>query len=85
MPVMTSRCTTCPFNPDGDPHTRQTVLNRILEASQICHHPALHDKPETHLCRGARDVQLELMHRLKVIPEPTDTAWAEKWKEIGDA
>jgi SAM-dependent methyltransferase len=32
-----------------------SVCSRILEASQICHHPRLSGKKETNLCRGARD------------------------------
>jgi len=37
--------------------------------------PRLFGRQETHLCRGTRDRQIELMHRLGVIPEPTDEAW----------
>jgi hypothetical protein len=32
--------------------------------SQICHHPALSGKKETHLCLTGRDFQLQLLFRL---------------------
>lgn len=55
----------------------------MREASQICHHPRLHGHTETHLCRGARDHQLVVFHRMGVIDAPTDEAWAAKRKELG--
>jgi hypothetical protein len=78
MPVMPSRCASCPFNEGGDLRLRVAVLNRtILQASQLCHHPRIHGHRSTHLCRGARDEQLTLLHRLGWIEEPTDAAFAE--------
>lgn len=81
-PVMREQCASCPFNDDGDPELRARVIQRIgsLQASQICHHPQLHNKRETHLCRGARDFQLTLLYRLGWIAAPTDTAFAEASK-----
>jgi hypothetical protein len=82
MPVMKRQCATCPFRTDDHGrHPDVKLVNRIQdqclnEASQICHHPALEGKPETHLCRGARDFQLTIFHRMGVISEPTDTAWS---------
>lgn len=78
MPVMPAQCRTCPFRPDGDKRLVAAILDRtLLQAQQICHHPGLDDKPPTHLCRGARDEQLTLLHRLGYIKEPTDKAFAE--------
>jgi len=54
----------------------------LSEASQICHHPILNGKTETHLCRGARDFQLEIFHRLGVIESETDQAWDKKKHEL---
>ena len=80
-PVMEEMCGSCPFRKDGDPHLRAAVLERtILKASQICHHPTLHGKKQTHLCRGARDEQLTILYRMGFIPEPTDVAFAETSK-----
>lgn len=74
-PVMKTKCVTCPFGPNGDRQVRTSVESRLLQASQNCHHPRAKGKRETHLCRGARDWQLQVMHRLGVIAEPTDQAW----------
>ncbi|UBF29891.1 hypothetical protein K9N68_37405 (plasmid) [Kovacikia minuta CCNUW1] len=82
FPVMKKRCKTCPFNPDGDEELQGRVISRLFQASQICHHPNLYGKPSTHLCRGARDYQLEIFHRLRVIIEPTDEAWGKAWEEM---
>ena len=80
---MTEKCATCPFGANGDPSLAQRVLKRtLLQASQICHHPALHGKPETRLCRGARDQQLALLCRMGLLPEPTDVAFAEASRRI---
>lgn len=81
MPVMKARCKTCPFNEDGCKSVRAAVLSRITDGSQHCHSSGW---PEgTHLCRGARDVQLQWMHRLGVISEPTDEAWNKAWEAMG--
>lgn len=80
--VMASCCTTCPFREGGDVELRNAVIGRTgLQASQICHHPAIHGKRQTHLCRGARDHQLTILHRLGFLPEPTDAAFSEASKK----
>ena len=77
-PVMAAKCESCPFREGGDMELRNRVMERtVLQASQICHHPRLHGKKETHLCRGARDEQLTILFRLGMLPEPTDRAFAE--------
>lgn len=84
MPVMSASCPTCPFGPHGDLGVRAKVEERCTsQGSQICHHPRLHGRKETHLCRGARNHQLVIYHRLGVIEAPTDEAWAAKVKELG--
>lgn len=83
-PVMPAMCASCPFGPNGDRDLESAVISRtILQASQICHHPRLHGKRETHLCRGARDVQLTILYRLGYLEEPTDAAFEAKSKELG--
>ena len=81
-PIMPQKCASCPFrdNKDGEPigdiQLRNKVQTRCLtEGSQICHHPNLRSKPSTHLCRGARDFQLQIFYRLGVIDALTDEAW----------
>ncbi len=82
-PVMAEQCPTCPLRVDErgrypDPRLAAEVMERcITRASQICHHPRLHGRPETHLCRRARDYQLMIFYRLGFLKEPTDEAWKE--------
>ena len=81
---MPAKCTTCPFGENGDRRLAANVLDRTLfQSSQICHHPVLHGKNETHLCRGQRDEQLELLYRMGWIEEPTDAAFAKRSQELG--
>lgn len=80
FPVMKKRCPTCPFGGEGerdrDPEIANMVRERCMtQASQICHHPRLHGKEETHLCRGARDHQLTIFYRIGLLREATDEAW----------
>lgn len=85
MPVMKARCKTCPFNEHGAKDVEAAVTARLLSCSQHCHgsgHPAINGKDATHLCRGARDYQLQIMYRLGFISAPTDEAWNERWEEI---
>lgn len=74
---MKVKCATCPFGPNGDSAIAASVAARILDASQLCHHPSLHNKRETHLCRGARDLQLTILTAMGLLPEATDAAFAE--------
>lgn len=82
---MKSSCASCPFGPKGDPEIRESVTDRIMkfENSQICHHPVLHGKKETHLCRGARDLQLQVLVSFGMLDEATDKAFAEKSRQLG--
>lgn len=84
FPVMQKKCSSCPFREDtdgkcNDPKLVERIKKDVLqEASQICHHPRLSDKEETHLCRGARDFQLQIFHRIGFLETPTDLAWETK-------
>ena len=82
-PVMAEKCASCPFREGGDIELRNRVMERVnISSSQICHHPRLHGKKETHLCRGARDEQLTILYRMGLIPEPTDAAFAETSRRV---
>ena len=83
-PVMAHKCATCPFGENGDVDVRNSVTERLvtLQGSQICHHPRLHGKEETRLCRGARDFQLNLLHCMGQIAEPTDACFAETSNKV---
>ena len=77
-------CPTCPFSKNGDLATRQKVEQRCLtDGSQICHHPALHGKEQTNLCRGARNYQQQIFHRMGVIEAATDEAWSKAMDAMG--
>lgn len=83
-PVRQTMCPSCPFREGGDRQLAARVLSRTLfQASQICHHPALHGQMEHELCRGARLRQLELLYRMGLIDAPTDAAFTAKSKELG--
>jgi hypothetical protein len=77
--VMKTKCPSCPFGEQGDAVTANSVASRVLTLnhSQICHHPVLHGRKEKQLCRGARDLQLKLLHILNLITAPTDKAFKE--------
>lgn len=81
MPVMPACCSSCPFlQVDGRDQNRDladAIRARVMNGSQVCHHPRLSGEKETHLCRGARDHQLTIFYRIGFLREPTDAAWAE--------
>ena len=81
---MKVRCDTCPFNPEGSHEVRLKVMERVLNVgSQTCHTSGLkYGRPDTHLCRGARDFQLQIFYRNGFLEAPTDEAWAKKCKEL---
>ena len=86
-PVRATQCATCVFLTDVKGRYVQEDLarkveTRLLQCSQICHHPRVYGKKETELCRGTRDRQLVLMHRMGVISEASDAAWNAKRREL---
>jgi hypothetical protein len=90
MPLRETKCATCPFKA-GSKYAclaNDLAASAMTEASRICHSTgtnAIHRRTgkKPHLCRGARDLQLNLMAALKVISEPTDEAWNEQRVKIG--
>jgi hypothetical protein len=84
MPVMKAQCATCPFRAGGDAGLQARIERQVLsEASQTCHHTGvIHSKPDTHLCRGARDFQLQFFYRIGFLDEATDDAWQAKLAEV---
>ncbi len=88
MPIMPEMCATCPFREDRDgvDEVRTGVMQRVLtEGSQTCHSNGIaNGEPhDSHLCRGARNFQLEVFARLGVIKEPTDEAWDKRCQSMG--
>lgn len=76
---MKHKCSTCPFHEDTPERIElaNMVRGRSLQMSQICHHPRLKGKKESHLCRGARDFQIQILYGMGLLREPTDEAFAE--------
>lgn len=83
LPVRATMCPTCPFRPGSKyEYLRDDLdLSARMQASRICHSTGSNNAinkrtgfPD-HICRGAREVQLEMFANMGVITEPTDEAW----------
>lgn len=91
LPLRLTMCPSCPFRPGSKYAYLAADLaeKAMTQASRICHSTGKDNainkrtgKPE-HLCRGARDVQLQAMFALRVIDAPTDEAWNAARVKIG--
>ena len=81
-PLRKTMCSTCPFRA-GSPYAFLVpdLTESAMITTQICHSTGSNNavnrrtgiKP--HICRGARQVQLKVMHQISVIDAPTDAAW----------
>lgn len=81
-------CATCPFR-KGSKYGELTGLlsaSALNEGSRICHatgHAQLvRSEGKAKLCRGARNLQLDVFHGLGLLSEPTDEAWEKLAREI---
>jgi hypothetical protein len=77
--VRAKKCSTCPFR-DGSPleDLRAKLIEQVLtDGNHMCHAEQLQNEESTFVCRGARDIQLQVFHNLGAIKAPTDEAWAE--------
>lgn len=91
LPVQPEKCATCPFRP----HSKYAHLaadladSAVTKASRICHSTGANNAINRQtgrppmLCRGARDIQLEVFAALGVISEATDEAWQATCREMG--
>jgi hypothetical protein len=86
--VREQMCEFCPWRKDGgvlhDSPEEFAVLREsvIFEANQRCHAPAFDGEVESQICRGARNYQINFFHRLGILSEPSDRAWAEALEEL---
>jgi hypothetical protein len=90
-PVRSTKCATCPFR-KGSPYAylASDLADSALDtASRICHSTGSNNAinkrtgvPE-QICRGARDVQLQVFAGIGFISEATDKAWEAKCRELG--
>lgn len=90
FPVRVTMCPTCPFRPGSKyAYLRDDLAESAMTSGRICHSTGSNNAINTrtgfpaHLCRGAREVQLNLCFQMGVITEPTDEAWNDKREEIG--
>ena len=93
LPVRKTMCGTCPFRP-GSKYANlapDLAASASTSTSRICHstgsNNAIHKRTGLlpHICRGARDVQLTVVHLIGAITEPTDEAWNEARVKVGMA
>lgn len=83
-------CATCPFR-HGSPYASlapDLAQSAATDASRICHSTgsnAINRRTgvRPHLCRGARDIQLNIFYAMRYISAPTDEAWNEARARIG--
>jgi hypothetical protein len=91
LPLLKAMCATCPFR-EGSKYAYlvpDLTDSALTEASRICHSTGSNNginhrtgKPPM-LCRGARNVQLNVWFHIGFIESPTDEAWDKKCKEMG--
>lgn len=87
LPIMPVQCSTCPFRDGGWTYLRPLLVQRaISDGTPICHSTGLaltkRVRGRAHLCRGARDLQLMIFHRIGFIEARTDEAWDKKCVEL---
>jgi len=82
MRVRASQCKTCVFKREDEggielrEGRREEIKQNLLKGiNQVCHHG------NKSICRGGRDYQLVMFHRLGYIEAPTDEALAKKIEE----
>jgi MinD superfamily P-loop ATPase len=88
--VCDKMCPTCPFRPGSKySYLRADLAAAALTSgNRVCHSTgpanAINRKPKQpgQICRGARNVQLQHFHRLKVLAEPTDECWRKTLEKI---
>lgn len=90
---MEKHCPTCPFIHKDFDCIRWLLLFRAGEGTPICHSTGDSDvvppekkiHAEPHACRGARNFQIQWMHSIGFLAEPTDACWKAKLDEINAA
>ncbi len=89
MPIQPKMCATCPFK-EGSPHANlrdDLAESALRDASRICHSTGTNALYKTNapekICRGSRDLQIQVFYRMGFLSEPTDAAWEAKCSEMG--
>lgn len=82
-PVMPSPCATCIFRERGErtelaPGRLAEIQAYLLRGTpHLCHKPQVEGKRTEVVCRGGRDFQLTMWHRMGILPAATDEALQE--------
>jgi hypothetical protein len=90
MEVMKQKCPTCPFR-DGSPYENlrdDLEKSALCQGSRICHSTGSNainacTGKTPRFCRGARDLQIQVLAGMGFLDEATDDAWERKRKELG--
>lgn len=81
MPTMPAHCKTCPFAPNGDKQLMSKVIDRTMfQASQICHGSEGPRRQPRFLCKGARDLTVQVLHGMGILAEATDECFRAESK-----
>lgn len=90
LPVRKTMCGTCPFRDESPTaYLKADLTEASMKESRICHstgtNNAFHQRTgiKSHLCRGSRNVQLDVMCAAGVITESTDEAWNDQRVRCG--
>jgi hypothetical protein len=87
-------CASCPFGKFGEAIGSELgrenfnelqnhlTIQCLTESNQYCHKNELKGKVSNHVCRGARNVQLQYFYYLGILESLSDEAW-EKAVERG--
>lgn len=78
-------CSSCPFIGGYGEAKIGTVAVTEYRVSLLsgCNHLCHSDPTNKTICRGGRDFQLQVFHRLGIIENPTDEALAEAMRKCG--
>jgi len=83
--VNETQCATCPFREDGKgldlgaAKMSEITAYLIKGQNHFCHS----DSRNRTICRGGRNYQLSVWHRLGLISEPTDEAVRQAMTDVG--
>jgi len=88
---MKEMCPTCPFRKQGYTSVQPLLVWRaMMEGTPVCHSTGDSDvtpperkiHKEDRACRGARNLQIVVMHTKGLLKEPTDECWKAKVDEM---
>lgn len=88
-PCQKTMCATCIFREDGAalplrPGRLAEIQAYLIQGqAHLCHSGPVAGRSADRICRGSRNYQLMIWHRLGILPEPTDEALAAEMRRVG--